>query len=318
MWTEYDRASPEDIGLPLTTPFALRNDLMLAALAKVRSVDIALASSSADHANDTDLPRLIKAAEDLGHRAQVVVWDDPSVDWAAFDRVAIRSCWDYTKRREEFLRWTKQVGSRLVNFPEVISWNSDKVYLRDLAAADVAIIPTFWDVNDSSDLGEHASWVVKPTVSAGAANTAHWTDPEAAVRHSLELLAAGRSTMAQPYVKSIDTVGEFAIYMFNGEFSHAVRKPALLEADRSPDAEISFPGGLRAITIHEQLLRFAHDTVAAAEAVLEQSLVQARVDVVLDDDGRGQLMELELVEPALFLDHEPETAARYIDAVATS
>lgn len=281
-------------------------------------MDIALVSSSTDHANDSDLPLLTEAAAEAGHRAHIVIWDDPTVDWSSFDRVVVRSCWDYTKRREEFLRWTARIGSTLVNTSEIISWNSDKIYLRDLDAAGIAIIPTYWDVDAARDLGDHESWVVKPTISAGAANTAHWTSHDAAVKHSQALLAAGRSTMAQPYMTSIDTIGEYAIYLFGGKFSHSVRKPALLEADRSPDTEISFPDGLRAVTIDEALLTFARNTVDAAETVLKQHVVQARVDVVLDDAGSPLLMELELVEPALFLNHAPEAASRYIDAVVAS
>lgn len=281
-------------------------------------MDIALASSAHDHMNDGDLTYLVEAATQLGHRAQVVVWDDETVDWSNFDKVAIRSCWDYTHRREEFLDWCENVGTRLINTPAIVSWNSDKFYLRDLSEAGVRIIPTMWDVDTVEALGTHQSWVVKPTISAGAANTAHWTDPQSALSHSIELLVSGRHTMTQPYVSSIDTVGEFAIYMFNGTHSHTVRKPALLEADRAPDVNISFPGGLRAVTVEQELVDFAQTAIASAQGVIGQEIVQARVDVVLADSGEPLLMELELVEPALFLDFAPKAARTYIEAITAA
>ncbi|NLC98759.1 MAG: hypothetical protein GX678_06760, partial [Actinomycetales bacterium] len=279
-------------------------------------MDIALVSSAADHAGDTDLPQLISAAEAAGHTARIAIWDDPNVDWSVFDVVAIRSCWDYTTRRDEFVSWCQSVGDHLVNSARVIEWNSDKIYLSDLADAGISIIPTIWDAKSMSDLGEHRSWVVKPTISSGSANTAHWTTAEAAAAHSNELLATGRHTMTQPYVASIDTVGEFANYFFSGEYSHTVRKPALLEADQTPAEAASFPGGLRVVEIDQTILEFSHEVIAVAERVTGERLIQARVDVVLDDAGQPMLMELELVEPALFIDFVPKAAETYIEAIA--
>lgn len=276
---------------------------------------IALASSAADHAGDTDLPQLIAAAEVLGHTATVAIWDDPAVDWNSFDVLAVRSCWDYTTRRDEFVAWCQSNDQHLTNAAAVIAWNSNKTYLRDLEQAGVAIIPTLWDARTTGELGEHRSWVVKPTISSGSANTAHWTTAEAAASHSEELLAAGKHTMTQPYVASIDTVGEFANYFFGGRYSHTVRKPALLEADQTPAATASFPAGLRAINVDSEMLAFSEGVLRQAELITGKSIVQARVDVVLDDNNKPMLMELELVEPALFLDFVPSAAETYIRAV---
>ncbi len=281
-------------------------------------MDIALASSAADYASDPDLNHLVHAAETLGHRAAIVVWDDPKVDWSRFERVAIRSCWDYTTRRDEFLNWCNSIGSSLINSSKIVEWNSDKHYLQDLAEEGISIIPTMWNVNTRSELGEHRSWVVKPTISAGSANTAHWTKADAALDHALELREAGHHTMTQPYVASIDTVGEFANYFFANHYSHSVKKPALLEPDRSPDIEASYPDGLRATDIDKAIKDFSERVLITAEKVIGHDIVQARVDVVLDDVGEPMLMELELIEPALFLDLAPAAAASYIAAITAT
>lgn len=278
-------------------------------------MDIALASSAADHAGDTDLPQLIAAAEVLGHRAEVAIWDDPTVDWTAFDVVAIRSCWDYTRRRDEFVTWCHSIGDRLVNHPDIVEWNSDKTYLRELAEAGVRVIETMWDITTRAELGEHRSWVVKPTISSGSANTAHWTTADAALKHALELRAAGHHTMTQPYVASIDEVGEFANYFFAGEYSHSVRKPPLLTADEVPAPGATFPGGLRGVTVDAAVIDFAREVNAAAERITGHALVQSRVDVILDETGAPMLMELELVEPALFIDYAPAAARTYVEAL---
>ncbi|TXJ05947.1 MAG: hypothetical protein E6Q27_04805 [Aeromicrobium sp.] len=281
-------------------------------------MDIALASSAPDHAGDTDLPQLIAAAEALGHRAEIAIWDDPGVDWKSFDVVAIRSCWDYTTRRDEFVAWCRTVGDRLVNNPDIIEWNSDKTYLQQLADNGVNIIPTMWDVSTRAELGTHRSWVVKPTISSGSANTAHWTTAEAALVHAAELRAAGHHTMTQPYVASIDEIGEFANYFFGGEHSHSVRKPPLLTADEIPESGATFPGGLSAVDVDASVIAFAREVNATAERITGHTLVQSRVDVILDETGAPMLMELELVEPALFLTYAPGAASDYVEAITRS
>lgn len=280
-----------------------------------QAIRVALASAQTESLSDTDLPILLAAASDFKIDAQVVHWDDPDVDWAAWDLVAVRSCWDYHLRRDEFLAWARERGSQLVNPPAVIAWNSDKRYLAQLEDAGVPIIPTLWDVDSEEGLPVGDSWVVKPTISAGAANTAHWTTRAAAVKHSRELLAAGHATMAQPYVEAIDTEGETAVFWFGGNCSHAVRKAALLAPDRSPELEAAFPKRLDRVELTDELRRTADQAVAEAEKITGEQITQARVDVVRDSDGALMLMELELIEPSLFLPHAPEGAQNWWTAI---
>lgn len=176
---------------------------------------------------DDDLPLLLDAARERGVDAEIAIWDDPSIDWSTYDQVIVRSCWDYIARREEFLAWTASVP-QLHNSHDVISWNTDKIYLRQLQAAGVPIIETRWDIAVGDDIGEHEEWVVKPTVSAGSRDTARWTSSGDVYAHSAELVAAGRTSMTQPYIASVDDEGETAMLFFGGKFSHSIRKGAIL------------------------------------------------------------------------------------------
>src|SRR4051794_38101094 len=122
---------------------------------------IAFATAANYRDLDDDLPLLLAAAQARGHEAVLANWDDPSANWASFDRVVIRSCWDYIARLDEFLAWARSVPS-LQNPATVIGWNTDKVYLRAVSDAGVPIIPTFWNVADGDDIGPYDEWVCKP------------------------------------------------------------------------------------------------------------------------------------------------------------
>ena len=123
----------------------------MAGLPTVAPVTIALATGRPYADLDVDLPLLLAAASARGLDAEVAVWDDDSVDWSAYDVVVVRSCWDYLDRRDAFLAWAAQVPN-LLNPADVLTWNTDKVYLRELADAGVPVIDTRWDVRRGDDL----------------------------------------------------------------------------------------------------------------------------------------------------------------------
>jgi hypothetical protein len=284
----------------------------------VAPVTIAFATGSPYRTLDVDLPLLEAAARRRGLGAEVVVWDDPGVDWSTYDAVVVRSCWDYTERRDAFLAWAAQVP-RLLNSADVLAWNTDKVYLRELADAGVPVIDTRWDVRTGGDLADAEEWVVKPSISGGSRDTARWSSPGDVYAHSEELIAAGRTAMVQPYMESVDTDGETALIFLGGRFSHAIRKGPLLERgegvrqDRD-SREVISP---RAPTAAQ--LDVAEQVLAAVPTSLDGSdfLAYARVDLVTDADGTSRLIELELTEPSLFLDHAEHGAEQLVDAVAT-
>lgn len=270
---------------------------------------IALATCSAFPQGD-EHDRLLAAA--LGG-APFVVWDDPSVDWAAYDCVVVRGTWDYTLRVDEFLRWTERVGDRLVNPPALVAWNADKRYLAELAADGVPVVPTTVLEPGAALPAFDAEIVVKPTVSAGSRDTARFQPTEAG--HAAQLLSAihgsGRAALVQPYVDSVDARGETALVYFDGAFSHALGKRALLRpgggeganSHTDPDAmSVRDPTGAEQL-LAERVLGWVRNRFGTVPTF-------ARVDVVDDAHGNPQLMELEVVEPCLFFGLVPEAAPR--------
>lgn len=276
-------------------------------------------ATGADYAAiDADLPLLTDAAGRRGLSAEAAVWDDPSVDWAAYDLVVVRSCWDYVPRRAEFLQWARGVP-RLANPAAVIEWNTDKRYLRELEERGIAIVETRWSVRAGDDLPPTEpgaeEWVVKPTISAGSADTARWSDPERVYEHSERLLDQGRQTMVQPYLASVDTDGETGLLFYGGRFAHAFRKGAILVPGTDPRDLPEVEEDISARDPSAESIAFGDAVVAAATDLLGQQPLYARVDVATDPAGGVRLMELELAEPSFFVDHSDGGADAFADAL---
>jgi glutathione synthase/RimK-type ligase-like ATP-grasp enzyme len=232
----------------------------------------------------------------------------------------VRSTWDYTTRRDEFLAWARHVdgSTRLANPAATIAWNTDKRYLADLAAAGVPVVPTTYlapgdpeGVIDAA-VSIEGDVVVKPTISAGARDTVRHRSPAAdpARRHAAELLAAGREVMVQPYLDAVERHHETGIVFADGGYVHAFAKAPLL-VDGSAHVE-----GLWA---HEEIaprhpepdeLEVAEQALRVAAALTGSVPLYARVDLVRDASGAPVVLELELTEPSFFLNVRPGAAAR--------
>lgn len=262
---------------------------------------------------DRDLPVLRAALEAAGAEADAVCWDDADADWASYDLVVIRSTWDYSWRAAEFTGWAERCAklTRLANPAAVVRWNTDKRYLGELAAAGVPTVPTGYlapgDAVGPADLPVGHEYVVKPTSGAGARYAARYTPDqgEAAVRHLARMHAEGLTAMVQPYMRSIDTGGERALQFFGGRLLHASRKRAVLAPGTAFDADKVAHPGLEPWTPTPAELAVAERALAAVPEAPE--LLYARVDLVDGDDGEPRVMELELVEPNLFLFLHPES-----------
>ena len=269
------------------------------AIATCRGVDV-----------DPDSPLLLDAFARRGVEAQLAVWD-ADVDWGHYDLVVIRSTWDYTARRAQFLTWARSLA-RVLNPYEVLEYSSDKHYLADVGRHHRVVTSTFCDVGDEPRFPE-GDFVVKPCVGAGSLDVDRYRshDHERAVAHVARLHAHGRDALIQPYVTSVDVVGERALVFIDGAFSHAMTKGAMLnvaQLDRN------------ALFRREQMSRATPepDAVDFAESLLTEAgfadLLYARVDLVNTEHGWA-LMELELVEPSLFLSFDGTAADRLVDAV---
>jgi hypothetical protein len=260
---------------------------------------------------DDDGPEVLAALDRVGVEGVPAVWDDAAVDWASYDLAVVRSTWDYVPRCQEFLGWAGSVP-RLANPAGVLAWNTDKRYLGELAAAGVPVVPTvFVAPGEPVPVPAHEH-VVKPTVSAGAADTVRFAAGEDSTAHTATLLAAGRTAMVQPYQAAIDVAGETALFFFSGRYSHAVRKAAILV----PGLADPFAAEVTAAEATPAQLDLANTALAAVP--FPEPLLYARVDVVPGPGGSPVLMELELTEPSLFLDRVPGSADRFAAAVRSA
>lgn len=262
---------------------------------------------------DPDSPVLLFELEAAGLKGELCVWDDPKVEWSHYDLVVIRSTWDYTSRRGEFLSWAKSVA-HLHNPYGVIEYSSDKHYLTDLVAHGLRIIPShFCDVGKKPRFFDH-DFVVKPCVGAGSMDAARYDkdEHELARAHVARLHAQGRDVLIQPYVASVDSFGERALIFINGEFSHAMIKGPMLNVDQL-DRHRLFRREQMSLAEGEP------DAVAYATSVLAAKgfsrLLYARVDLVRVDD-EWAVMEVELVEPSLFLTFYEPAAEKLSLAIA--
>lgn len=267
---------------------------------------------------DEDAELLLAALAAADVPARWAAWTDAAIDWSNA-LVVLRSTWDYSTRRSNFLRWARAVP-RLANAVGVVAWNTDKTYLADLAAAGVPTVPTrVVPVGEPAQLPTDGEYVLKPSVGAGSRGAGRFAADrnEAAAEHVEQLHAAGRTVLVQPYLSGVDDDGERALIYLDGSFSHAVTKGAML------------PAG----TVHpvDGWELFVEEKITPAEpssaelAVGEQAIafvrerfgtpLYARVDLLPAADG-PLLVEFELTEPSLFLQHGDGAADRFAAAIA--
>ncbi|MFI6872613.1 RimK family alpha-L-glutamate ligase [Streptomyces sp. NPDC050400] len=270
---------------------------------------------------DRDLPLLAEELRRTGADADVLAWDDPAVDWAAFDLVVVRSTWDYSWRRDEFLEWAARCAdvTRLANPVDVLRWSTDKRYLGELARHGVPTVPTSYvALGDVPELPADGPYVIKPTSGAGARYAARYTQDErdAALRQVARMHAEGLTAMVQPYVEGIDESGERAVLFYGGRFLHAIRKGAVLTAGVAYDERKVAHPSLEPWQPTAAELAVAEQALAAVPGGPDR-LLYARVDLVDGADGRPCVMELELVEPNLFLSAaHPASAPVVAEAIA--
>ncbi len=283
----------------------------------------------ADYVIDDDV--VIPELERRGITVDEVPWTE-EVDWSVYDLVVVRTTWDYQHDVERFLSVLEQIAevTHVVNSLEVIRWNVHKSYLRALEAAGVLTVPTIWGVGlDDGQLSALAmqEGVLKPVVGAGGADTfrigSGMTAPTASAQRA-DIIArfVAREWMAQPFVASVLTEGEYSLFWFASgpggalEFSHAIVK-----RPKDGDFRVQEEWGGEIVAVDETAtvlreLRVAGERVlAACGRERREPLLQARVDLVRLADGRLALMELELVEPSLYFRTSEVAATKFADAV---
>ena len=256
----------------------------------------------------------------LGWQTEVVSWRSPSVNWSDYEVVIIRSPWDYQDDMASFLQVLsaiEQSSARLENSLAVVKWNINKSYLKSLAVDGVTIVPTLWpEAFDAKQLAEYFTHfcseqiVLKPRVSANADNT-FWLTKTNYQDKLAELTAsfADRELMVQPFIADICSEGEFSLFYFNGEFSHAI-----LKTPAQGDFRVQEEHGGRLTKIEPEpvLVEHAEQCMKAISELFNMPLY-ARVDFVRHQTGFA-LMEAELIEPSLYFNMDEQSPRRFAQA----
>ena len=252
-----------------------------------------------------------------GWLAEQVSWRKPDVDWSQYAVVVVRSTWDYQSDAAAFLACLEKIeasGARLENPLALIKWNISKDYLRDLQQQGINIVPTLWfDTFDLQQL-QHGfqhfacdQLVIKPLISANADFTYRLTPQSLiVVQDQLHQEFANRPFMLQPFLPAIVAEGEYSLFYFAGNYSHAI-----LKRPKSGDFRVQeeHGGELHSITPCDEMLTCARHALAALPA----DALYARIDLVRHQ-AEFALMEIELIEPSLYFNMDPAAAQRFADA----
>lgn len=253
-----------------------------------------------------------------GWDAAEVPWSLPA-DWGRYDLVVIRSTWDYADRVTEFLATLRAIeasGARLENPRRVVEWNIDKRYLRELEARGVPVVPSVWGNGGTPAVFaglfttlQEREIVIKPTISGGAKDTFRLHAPlgDALLQQLVDTFAE-RDWFAQPFVRTVLGEGEYSLFYFDGQFSHAIRK-----VPKPGDFRVQeeHGGDIIAQPATPELRRVADQVLTTIAPVP----LQARIDLIRLDDGALALMEVELIEPSLYLRMDAGAPSRFADAL---
>ena len=256
----------------------------------------------------------------LGWRVEAISWRTPACDWRAYDAVVIRSTWDYIADPDAFLAVLAEIeraGTPLFNALDLVRWNIRKTYLRDLAERGVPVVPTIWRERLApaelpaliEEIGT-GDVVIKPVIGLNAHGVFR-VNIRSGRRPSAELSAhyAEREFMAQPFLSQVKSEGEFSLLYFNGDLSHTI-----LKTPKTHDFRVQEEHGgvIRAVEAGSEL-RAAGETALRA---LDSVPLYARADFVRASNGGGfWLMELELIEPSLYLRMDAGAPERFAQAL---
>jgi glutathione synthase/RimK-type ligase-like ATP-grasp enzyme len=280
---------------------------------------IALATYEAAPSLAPDDQLLVPALARAGVDAEPAVWSDDAVIWETFDGVVIRSCWDYHRRVAEFVSWLERLdASRLPvwNPVPLVQWNANKRYLLDLEARGVGALATrivprgaVHEIDAAFAEAGTSRVVIKPAVSASGYETHAFSTPLSVDdREIVERIVNAGDVLVQPFAEEIPRDGELSFTFIDGSFSHAAIKRATGDEFR---VQTEHGGSVAPIAGDPRLIEQA----ARALTVLPEIPLYARVDGI-DRGGAFLLMELELIEPNLFLGLGAGAADRFATALA--
>ena len=265
----------------------------------------------------TDFHLGVEPMRDLGWDVATVPWRS-APDWNDYDAVYICTPWDYPQFADEFMQVLETIEASdavLINELSIVRWNLDKSYMKDVASRGDAIVPSTWYEGFRAEdapgfFAEHNTdkVVIKPTIGGNAMDTFVLHKPIGdELLAQLAATFADRRFFVQPFIENIQSEGEYSLFFFNGRYSHAIVKtPAAgdFRVQEEHGADIvptEPPDGL--LDVANRV--FAH---------IEPLPAYGRGDWVRGPDGRFLLMELELIEPSLYLRTDAGAAARFARA----
>ncbi|MCI7552291.1 MAG: glutathione synthetase [Actinomycetaceae bacterium] len=298
---------------------------------------VTLATSAQFPHLDKDEQNLPDALRERGMEPRIAVWDDPSVNWEDAGVVVVRSVRDYARDRKAFLKWAHSVP-RILNSANTMDWNTDKHYLKDLAALGLPTIPTLWLEPEQhlskqqihSRFPASGDFVVKPAVSSGGRDTGRYTATDAksradAIEHALAELSEGHSVMVQRYLEEIDRQGETSLIYFNGLAEYQVDKEPMLHPSFHNMEETGVVEEvLRSTAADEKVWRWGEKIRKAIHGHMKNRTGRdelhlfTRVDIVRGDehsDSEFYVMEVSLIDGSLYLDADEEYLERFADAI---
>lgn len=261
--------------------------------------------------------KLIPVLKEYGYWAKAEIWDNPNAIWHQYDVIIFRNTWDYYLKIDEFNAWLDTIdnaGIRSFNPISVIRWNKHKFYLRELHAIGMPVIPGFY-ISRTNELNiekllprDWTQAILKPAISAGSYLTTLFNTKDAAsVSVNYRDLAKEQDLILQKFIPEIRTEGEISLLYFDKKFSHAVvKKP------KQGDFRIQsmFGGKYQPYTPTRLLLQMVQKIVD----FVADELLYARVDGIIID-GTFHLMELELIEPDLYLDYVENGTMKFADNI---
>lgn len=272
-------------------------------------------------ATDAEWPQLTPsdqlaqaALHELGVKVESIIWDR-AVDWAQYRAVIIRSTWDYHVRAAEFSAWLDALQAAEVpvwNPIPVMRWNMHKRYLAELEAEGVRIVPSLWLAQGQPQpyaAVQQRGWAqaaLKPLVSADSYHTYVIENETQWAAHQTQVLSLGDGVV-QEFMPEVQTVGEYSLLFFGEEYSHTV-----LKTPKSGDfrTQMGYGASTQAVEASPELIGQAASVLQAVSRLVGRPLAYARVDGILRD-GLFYLMELELIEPNLFLDYNLGAARHF-------
>jgi glutathione synthase/RimK-type ligase-like ATP-grasp enzyme len=280
---------------------------------------LAVAASKQSPGIHPDDVRLMQFLGEFGVEPIPASWNDPGVDWSAYDAILIRTTWDYFRFYREFLQWLDRIeklGIPTINPVPLLRWNSDKSYLLQLPPHGVDIIPTqIVGANGlvtalNSMTGVHV--VVKPTVSGAAWHTVRGVAGSHALNTAAATLPSDMTFLVQPFMPEIEIEGELSLLFFGGVLSHAVRKRP---APNDYRVQSEFGGSIEVIAPDDAIVAAAKRALAAVDKLGYEGGSYARIDGVMSA-GRFLIMEIEMIEPALYFQGDTAAARRFAEVIA--